>query len=133
MRNPGAIFWEQSSSLEIKPEMTAESSKDVAERLVAFSSVTILTSFLGSKSGTMTRPTAAASFEGLRAQSGIWILKFSALKKAAAVMRRRWEESEEENWRGRGNLFGADQKGAPMLVAESSGKVNVNCFTRLEK
>ena len=31
--------------------------------------------------------------------------------------------TETENCSGRGNLFGADQKGAPVLVAASSGKV----------
>jgi len=34
-----------------------------------------------------------------------------------------WLRSVEENWSGRGNLFGADQNGAPVLVAASSGNV----------
>ncbi|GER34713.1 hypothetical protein STAS_10962 [Striga asiatica] len=49
----------------------------------------------------MTLSTASASFIGLFAQSG----------------------SVLENCSGRGKRFGADQKGAPVLVAASSGKV----------
>lgn len=131
--NPGCSVLEIASNFAISSSMTAASSTDADERLVAFSSVTILTPCFGWKSGTITLSTASAIFAGFLTQSGMGIPNVSALKIAAAKIKLSWLGSDVENSSGRGKRFGADQKGAPELVIASSGKVYVSCFTRLEK
>jgi hypothetical protein len=64
--------------------MTAASSIEAEDRLVAFSSVSILTPCFGWKSGTMTLSTASASFFASFAQSGMGIPNVSALNIEAA-------------------------------------------------
>uniref|UniRef100_A0A7C9CVM0 Uncharacterized protein n=1 Tax=Opuntia streptacantha TaxID=393608 RepID=A0A7C9CVM0_OPUST len=121
------------SNRAINSSITAASSIEAAERLVAFSSVTIFASFFGSKSGTITLLTASANFCGDLIQSGMAIPNVSARNTDAAITKRRWLGSSTENCNGRGKRFGADQNGAPVLVTASSGNVYVSCFTRLAK
>lgn len=106
---------------------------EAVDMLVAFSSVTILTSFLGSKSGTMTLLTASAHLVGDLTQSGIGIPYDSARRMEPAITKLRWLWSLTEKSRGRGKRFGADQNRDPLLLTASSGNVNVSCFTRLAK
>lgn len=131
--NPGGNFLAQSSNLAMRFSIMAVSSMEAVERLVAFSSVTILTPCFGWNSGTSTLSTAAANFFGFLAQSGMGIPNTSALNIEPANIKLRWLGSLDANCNGRGKRLGADQNGAPELVIESSGKVNVSCFTRLEK
>uniref|UniRef100_A0A7C9D2K7 Uncharacterized protein n=1 Tax=Opuntia streptacantha TaxID=393608 RepID=A0A7C9D2K7_OPUST len=128
----GGSLLRELSNLAINSSITSASSIEEVERLVACSSVTIFTSFLGSKSGTITLLTAPANFSGDLIQSGIGMPKVSARNTDAAITKFRWPGSSTENCSGRGKRFGADQNGAPVLVTASSGNVNVNCFTRLE-
>jgi hypothetical protein len=131
--NPGGRFLAYSSNLARRSSITEASSTEALERLVALSSVTIFTPFFGSNWGTATLLITEASLVVFFAQSGIAIPNDSALRIEADIMKQMWDESVAENCRCRGKRFGADQKGAPVLVATSSGNVNVSCFTRFEK
>jgi hypothetical protein len=61
------------------------------------------------------------------AQSGSLRPYTWALRMAAAWTKEACEGSVPSNTRGRGKRLGADQKGAPVEVVASSGKVKVSC------
>lgn len=84
---PGGSFLWHISNFMTNSLMTATSSIDAVERLVAFSSVTIFTSFLGWKSGTITLPIASANLLGDLTQSGIGMPNVSARRIDAAMMK----------------------------------------------
>mmetsp|Transcript_14998 Transcript_14998/g.38941 ORF Transcript_14998/g.38941 Transcript_14998/m.38941 type:complete len:230 (+) Transcript_14998:974-1663(+) len=92
---------------------------------LSFSFAWILTPFFGTNSGTIT-------FSAARLKNAGSVLPFSpyiaARRLAAATINSRCSGSLASNWMAVGARFGPDQKGVPLAVTMSRGKLNRSCW-----